>query len=245
MEIRTQGIVLSRKRVADNDLIIVIYTKTQGKVRLYVNGARQIKSRFHMVTHPFVTGSFLYREKGELSTLSQAELDKSRIGLRENYDRLMVGTYMLELIEVSVELGDAVSKLFDLLDYALDALLTAQDLELLRAVFTLKVIQRLGFEPQISSCASCGTEEGLVALFSTVTGGVVCRECAPQIPDVKRVSVEALKWINVGLKSPYATIQALGASDTMMASVNKLLDAYVVAHVARRRLKSLDLLTHP
>jgi len=245
MEIRTQGIVLSRKRVSDNDLLIALFTKTQGKVRLYVNGARHIKSRFHMVTHPFVSGSFLYKDKGELGTLIQADLEKSRMPLRENYERLMVGTYMLELIEVSVELSDPVPRLYDLLDFALDALMAANDYGLIRAVYTLKVIQRLGFEPQVSNCASCGATNELVALFSVSTGGVICKACAPEIADVKRISLEALKWINVGLKSPYATIQALGASYTMMASVNKLLDAYVVAHVARRPLKSLELLTNP
>lgn len=245
MEIRTQGVVLSRKRVGDSDLIITIFTKTQGKVRLYVNGARHLKSRFHMVTHPFVSASFLYKDKGELGTLLQADLDKGRIALREDYDRLMVGTYMLELIEVSTELGDPVARLFDLVDYALDALVSAQDLALLRAVYTLKVVQRLGFEPQVDQCASCGDQEALLPLFSVAMGGVICRSCAHQTPDARRVSVEALKWINVALKSPYATVQASGASDTMMSSVNKLLDAYVEAHVARRRLKSLELLTTP
>lgn len=245
MEIRTQGIVLGRKRVGDSDLIITLLTKSQGKVRLYVNGARHLKSRFHMVTHPFVSGSFLYKDKGDLGTLVQADLEKGRMGLREDYDRLIVGTYMLELIEVSVELSDPVARLYDLLDYALDALLTANQLGLIRGVFTLKVISRLGFEPQVNACSSCGSSKALLPLFSVAAGGVVCRACAGAYPEARRVSVEALKWINVALKSPYATVQALGASDTMMSSVNKLLDAYVEAHVARRRLKSLELLNTP
>lgn len=243
MEIRTQGIVLNRRRVGDNDLIITLLTKTQGKVRLYVNGGRLLKSKFSMVTHPFVTGSFLYKDKGELSTLLQGDLEKGRVSLREDYDRLMVGTYMLELIELSIELQDPVAKLFDLLDYALDALIQASDLKLLRAVYTLKVIQRLGFEPEVSHCCHCGVDEQLPPLFSIAGGGLVCRDCVDNFNDIKRIPVEALKWINVALKSPYATVQALGGSDTMMSSINKLLDAYVQVHVVRRPLKSLELLT--
>jgi len=242
MDIRTQGLVLSRKRVADHDVIITLLTKTQGKVRLYVNGARQTKSRFAMVAHPFVEGEYHYKQKKDLSTLSNADLTESHIHLREDFDKLMIGTYMLELLEVSLEEGDAVPRLFDLVVYAIRALETTENPRLLKCVYTLKVIDKLGFEPQIHNCSVCGSEEDLTLDFSISSGGIVCKSCISQVRDAKMVTSESLKWIKLALKTPYATIQTLAVSDTMISTVDGLLNDFVEAHVARRKLKSLDML---
>lgn len=242
MDIRTQGVVLGRKRVADHDAIITVLTKTQGKVRLYVNGARLPKSRFAMVAHPFVVGTYQYYQKGDLSTLNNADIDEAHYHLREDLDKLFIGTYMLELIEVSIEDGDHVPRLFDLVTHALSALEKTDAPKVLKLIYTLKVIQRLGFEPQILNCSVCGTDENLMSVFSVRSGGVVCRDCLPEVMDAKRVSLDSLKWINVALKSPYASIQGLVVSDTIISTVDSLLNQFVETHVARRKLKSLDML---
>ncbi|MCK8058112.1 MULTISPECIES: DNA repair protein RecO [unclassified Fusibacter] len=242
MLMNTQGLVLGRKKVADSDVIITLFTKTQGKLRVYANGARHPKSKFASGTQPFVEGEFALVIKKDLSSLNEITIKDAHVGIRSDMNRLFLGSYMLELIDAALEDGDHINKLYDVVVYAIRALETATDLKVLKVVYGLKIAQKMGFEPVLFSCSSCGTQKNLTPNFSVNLGGVLCGDCAGHLTGITKITLEHLKWINVALKSPFSTIQDLNVSDRMITEIDFLVDRFIEAHLVRRPLKSLEVL---
>jgi DNA repair protein RecO (recombination protein O) len=242
MLMNTQALVLGRKKVAESDVIVTLLTKSHGKLRVYANGARHPKSKFASGTQPFVQGEFSVVLKKDLSTLSEVTISNAHVSIRTDMDRMFLGSYMLELVDVALEDGDQINKLFDMVTYAISALETAKDLKVLKVVFGLKIAQKMGFEPSLFACSSCGSDEHLTTNFSVNHGGVICSACLPQISGITKITLEHLKWINVALKSPFTTIQDLKVSDRMITEIDFLMDRFIEAHLLRRPLKSLEVL---
>lgn len=242
MLVNTKGIVLGRKKVAESDVIMTVLTASQGKVRMYAYGARNPRSHFASASQTFVEGQFTYQQGKDLASLKNVEIDEAHMAIRENLDRLFLGAYMVELVELALEDNDHIPRLFDLVTHAIRALDHDDNLKKLQLTYTLKLIKMLGFEPQLFDCSLCGSQAHLVPSFSVQHGGVICQTCYPNVSDVVALSLEHLKWINVTLKSPNATIQSLQVNDMIVTELNALMNRFVENHVVRRPLKSLDML---
>ncbi len=237
-----RGLVLSRKKVAESDVVISLFSKTEGKIRIYVNGARHPKSKYASSTQPFVEGDFSVYIKKDLSSLGDVTIYKAHLPIRENINRLFLGTYMLELIELSLEEGDISPSLYERVAGALTVLETTDDLKLLKVVYGLKIAEQLGYAPSLFACSSCGTDKSLVTALSSAFGGVLCENCVTSDATYTRVTLEHLKWINVALKSPFSTIQKYSVDDKILIEIDKWLDRFIGKHLIRRPLKSLEVL---
>lgn len=242
MLINVRGLVLARKKVAESDVIITLFTKTQGKLRIYVNGARHPKSRYASSTQPFVEGDFSVYLKKDLSSLGEVDIVNSHIKIREDMARLFLGTYMLELVDLSLEENDFIPGLYNRVSYALKNLSDAVDLKLFKVVYDLKIIQILGYEPSLFSCSHCGAEENLLPALSAENGGVLCTSCIKHEKHYTKFSLENLKWINFALKTPFKAIQNQPFDDKMLLKLDKWLETFIKIHVVRRPLKSLTVL---
>lgn len=242
MLMNVRGLVLARKKVAESDVIITLFTKTQGKLRIYVNGARHPKSRYASSTQPFVEGDFAVYLKKDLSSLGEVDIVSSHMKIREDMARLFLGTYMLELVDLALEENDFIPGLYNRVSYALNSLTEATDLKLFKVIYDLKIIQILGYEPSLFSCSSCGTEQDLLPALSANNGGVLCTGCIQHETQYTKFSLENLKWINFALKTPFKTIQNQPFDDKMLVKLDKWLETFIKIHVVRRPLKSLHVL---
>ncbi len=241
--VTTKAIVLSRKKVAESDVIINLLTRTEGKVRVYVNGARHPKSRFASATQPFNEGVFSLYINKNLSRLSEVQISNPHMAIRADINKIFLATYMLELVELAIEEGQFVKGLYDKVAYALIALAETDQLQLLKVVYDLKIIAAIGYQPILSSCCVCGSDNNLSGNLSVQHGGVVCHKCLPDCGDSAAFSVEDLKSINIILKKPFKTVQQLAFSDTMLLKIGTWANRFIATHVVRRPLKSLKLLS--
>ncbi len=241
--VTTKAIVLSRKKVAESDVIINLLTRTEGKVRVYVNGARHPKSRFASATQPFNEGVFSLFINKELSRLSEVQISNPHMAIRADMNKIFLATYMLELVELAIERGQFIKGLYDKVAYALVALGETEHLQLLKVVYDLKIIAAIGYQPVLFSCCICGAENNLSSNLSVQHGGVVCHNCLSACSDCTAFTLEDLKWINIVLKKPFKTVQQLAVSDTMLLKIGTWTNRFIAAHVVRRPLKSLKLLS--
>ncbi len=241
--VTTKAIVLSRKKVAESDVIINLLTRTEGKVRVYVNGARHPKSRFASATQPFNEGVFSLFINKDLSRLSEVQISNPHMTIRADMNKIFLATYMLELVELAIEDGQLIKGLYDKVAYALVALGETEHLQLLKVVYDLKFIVAIGYQPVLFSCSVCGSEANLSTSLSVQHGGVVCHSCLSDCSDCTAFTLEDLKWINIVLKKPFKTVQQLAVSDTMLLKIGTWTNRFIATHVVRRPLKSLKLLS--
>jgi DNA repair protein RecO (recombination protein O) len=175
---RDQGVVLRTYKLGEADRIVVLLTQGEGKVRAVAKGVRKTKSRFGGRLEPFSHVDLsLYRGRGDLDTVTQAEVIHPFRDLREDYDRVTAGAAMLEVVDQVAQEREASLRLYLLLLRALRALDSGpRDPSVVLDAFLLKLMALEGYRPSVQECAVC-RGAGPYLRFSAARGGAVCERC--------------------------------------------------------------------
>ncbi|MCL2811968.1 MAG: DNA repair protein RecO [Clostridia bacterium] len=178
----TQAIVLRRVNYRDNDRMLTLFSPTLGRLDAAARGCRKTKSALGGATELFCSGEYQFHQSRDRYTLTGCAIQESFYPLREDYDRLVYGAYLLALCEASVQPGEEHPGLYALLLGALARLAygaPAQSPAALTVVFLLQFAESLGYRPRLDACAHCGIvlpDEGRVR-FGALAGGTLCPAC--------------------------------------------------------------------
>ena len=193
---RDQGVVLRTYRLGEADRIVVIATRTSGKVRAVAKGVRKTKSKFGGRLEPVSHVALQLYEGRDLDIVTQAEVIDHFRAIREDLERLTKATTLLEAVDQVAQEGEPNARLYTMLVGALRSLAT-DDSPLLVPAFFWKLLALEGAQPILDECASCGAASGdgdggveLVA-FDLADGGTLCRNCRRGMP----ISADALALI--------------------------------------------------
>lgn len=231
------AIVLHSYRFAEADRVVVLLCRSHGKVRAVAKGVRRTKSRFGARLDSFGHVDIqLYEGRGELHTISQAELIAGHANIRRDYDAFVCGQLMCEAIEkISVE-QEPQEQFFRLLLAGLAALdgrgVTPEPVpHALRPAFLLKLLGVAGFGPRLRCCVSCGGGEGLSG-FSVLAGGILCSACRnPEDITLYPEDVRVLQHLWV---TPLADL-----GDAYTIGIDRLVQRVAEYHL-ERRLRTLQ-----
>lgn len=120
----TAAILLRKTRLSDTSFIITWCTESQGKIKTVARGARRPKSVFSGKLDLFFVAEiqFARSRKSDLHTLREVVLREPQEGIRQDYMRVALASYFVELIDLATEPDHAVPELYDLLLRALNYL---------------------------------------------------------------------------------------------------------------------------
>ena len=191
---KEQGIVLRSIKLGEADKIVTIMTQGSGKVRGVAKGIRKTTSRFGARLEPFTHVSLmLYRGRGQLDTVTQAEIIAPHMALRQDLALFAAGETILEAVDKVAQEHDRNVRLALLLLSGLRALdAKPADPAAVAESFMLKLLSLSGFHPALTACAICGDTDP--QLFSADLGGAVCARCAE--PGSSSVSKAALAYLS-------------------------------------------------
>ncbi|MFT5137666.1 MAG: DNA repair protein RecO (recombination protein O) [Arenicella sp.] len=108
--------VLINRPYSESSWIVEIFSREYGRMALMAKGARRIKSQLKGVLLPFQPVLLSWVGKGEIPTLTSAEIDVSGFNLIENDlqgDQLVSGFYCNELLVYLLHRHDPHPQLFD------------------------------------------------------------------------------------------------------------------------------------
>lgn len=236
---KEQGIVLRAAKLGEADKIVTVMTQGAGKVRAVAKGIRKTTSRFGARLEPLTHVSLMvYRGRGSLDTVSQAEIISPFRAIREDLGSFAAGETMLEAVDKVAEEHERNVRLFLLLLSGLRALdIRPTDPAAVAESFLLKLLSLSGFHPNLLACAVCGRPDP--ELFSSGQGGAICAGCAEH--DAGPASREALGFLaNLG----QADLLEAGELTTDMQirrESRALLFGFAEYHL-ERRMKSLPIL---
>lgn len=172
---RDRAVVLRTYKLGEADRIVVLMTEDHGAVRAVAKGARRTKSRFGArMEPPTHVAVQLYRGRGELDTVAQADTIDAFRPLRDDLVALGRALLMVETVDQMTRERPADPMLYRMLVGALRTLETSPS-PLVAASFLWKALALDGVAPVLDRCAVCGATERLVA-FDLAEGGVVCRD---------------------------------------------------------------------
>ena len=205
------AIVLRYVNYREQDRIVTLFSPSRGRIDAVIRNCRKPKSHNLNAGELFALGDYMLYESGGHVTVTSVHLIETFYALRENYERLTCGTYLLSLTEAVVEPEQERQELFMLLLHTLSRLaFSDQPWRPLLAGFLLHFAACEGFKPRLNHCVHCGKrmEEGPY-FFDLREGGLCCRECRelrirstdPGDSGPEVMSAQQIRWMRAALQS--------------------------------------------
>jgi DNA repair protein RecO (recombination protein O) len=171
-----QGIVLRGYPFGESHRVVVILSPNHGKVRTVAKGVRKTKSRFGGRLEPFTHVDVVLYEGTNLDTITQVSIINAFPHLRNDLDRVLAASTMIEVVDAVAQEGEPSQRLFLLLHRGLAVLDDGPRHPDLMTSFLLKAADIIGVAPALDACAGCGRRDGLTR-FSFSAGGSLCDSC--------------------------------------------------------------------
>jgi DNA repair protein RecO (recombination protein O) len=174
----SEAIVLRTYPFREADLLVTLFTRSEGKVRGVARAAKKSRRRFGGALEPltYVKVTFEDREGAELARLDACEVIESPLSADVSYPRAVALAHVAELLDELLpdrEANDAVFRL------ALSVIAQLRDREFWLPVtyFELWMARLMGYLPDLSACVGCGRSlNGTRAYFHALADGLMCPE---------------------------------------------------------------------
>lgn len=243
MQIRTEGIVIKELRFKETSKILTIYTKDYGKVHAMARGAYRPKSQLIANTQPFSYNEYLFFKGRNFYYINQGDIIDSFYSIRENINRVMYGSYILELIELSTLEEDKNEKLFLLLQKGL-TVLSELDEDFLKFIisYELKYISFLGYRPSLDRCVVCNRKSFKSFKFSINKGGIVCSSCFSTEPCCEYMDIIMYKAMKALLYTPLDKVSSIKIPKDTMFKLHEIMVKYILNRIERKGFNSLNML---
>jgi len=222
---RLEAVVLRHSDWGEADRLLTLYTRERGKVRAIAKGARKVKSRKAGHLEPFTRVTLQLARGRDLLIVTQAETIDAYQPLREDLLKTGYASYLAELLDrFTYEEESENYNIFRLLTESLSRIAFEADPWLAIRYYEVRLLDHLGFRPQLFECANCREEiQAVDQFFSAAQGGVLCPRCGAGLPGVWNVSVEALKYLRHFQRSSYAEAQRARPSPQVRDEVEALM----------------------
>ncbi len=236
---QSPALVLRTMRLGEADRIITFFTRKYGKLKAVAKGALKPKSRLSGRIEPFLHVNMIVfgKEKADLFRLNSCDIVEPFMAMRGRLGRLSCAYVSAELVDICQKEGDVNQAGFDLLlsfYRTLSQNMRKESQKLLLRLFELKFLSSIGFAPMLENCITCGKEPtGDKAGFHPARGGVVCSGCLPGSSSAIVATMGAIKLLAKGMSLPNERLSRLSASPKLVMEVDRLVNRFINAHVAR------------
>jgi len=233
---RTPAVILKRMDLGEADRIVTLFSRDEGKIRAVAKGVRRTTSRSAGHLEPFTLSDILFAVGRELDVISQADTLESFRAIRENLELTTHAYYLAEVVDLLTEDRADNRAVYDALLDGLHSLNASGDVWLVLVVFHLKLLDALGYRPELRECVTCRAPiEPDRNYFSALLGGVVCPNCGSHEPTARAVGTSALKLLRFvqltqGQRNVNAPASACRESEALLRDYAE--------HIVERRLRS-------
>lgn len=226
--LKVEAVVLRHGDWGEADRLLSLFTRQQGKLRAVAKGARKVRSRKAGHLEPFTRVSLLLARGRDFWIVTQAETVDAYLPLRENLLRTSYAGYVVELLDrFTYEEGENHS-LYTLLVDTLARLSGGEDVFLTLRYFEIRLLDHLGFRPQLQQCVQGGeTIRAEDQFFSARGGGVLCPLHGSLAPEARRVSVEALRFMRHFQRSSFGDAQRAQVPEAVQQEMEGLIQYYL------------------
>ena len=225
---RVEAVVLRHAEYGEADRMLTLYTRQLGKTRALAKGARKIASRKAGHIEPFTHVKLQLAQGRDMPIVTQADTIDAYQPLREDLILTSHASYVLELLDRFTYADDTENPtLFRLLTDSLARLASGTDPWLVIRYYEIRLLDHLGFRPQLFECANCGREiKAEDQFFSFSAGGAVCPRCGEGLRNVHRISVEALRYLRHFQRSTYADATRARPDPDVQTETETLMQGY-------------------
>ena len=226
---RVEAIVLRHTDWGEADRLLWLFTREIGKVQVVAKGVRKPRSRKAGHLEPFTRVELLLAHGRDLPIVTQAEAKDVYAAIREDLVRVGYASYVVELLDrFTYEEGENLG-LYRLLTETLSRLNAESQAAFAVRYYEVRLLDLVGFRPQLFHCVSCGEEiQAVDQFFSFEKGGVFCPNCGRSEPSARPISMPALKILRHFQRSKYSEAQRAHLSSVVDGELEDLMGNYLV-----------------
>lgn len=233
--IKVDAVVLRHSDWGEADRLVTLYTREAGKLRALAKGARKIRSRKAGHLEPFTRVTLLLARGRDLWIVTQADTIEAFQGLREDLEKTGYAAYAVELIDRFTYEDGEHKAVYQLLTETLERIASAEQAFLAVRYYELRLLDLLGYRPQLVNCVKCG--KTIVAedqFFSPLLGGVVCPACGASIPGLLPVTMTALKYLRHFQRSSYQAALKASLTPAVKRELEAVMQVFLTFHLERK-----------
>jgi DNA repair protein RecO (recombination protein O) len=232
---QTKAVVLRTRNLGEADRVLVLLSEDYGKVEAVAKGARRQHSRFIGNTLPFNYLNVMLFTGHSLDQLSQADLLRSFAILREDLVKMAYASYWVELLDGFIPEREGAGEVFRFLLAAFLTLEQVDQPDRLNLAFQARLLNYLGYQPQLGQCLNCGNANPKDhRFFAPEAGGVICCDCALHF---NRDACASLAGVKVDCK----TANGFSRDNLISIGPEELIGLARLAVIDIRRLDQLSL----
>jgi DNA repair protein RecO (recombination protein O) len=232
--IRVEGVIIRHTNFGEADRLLTIFTRESGKIRSIAKGVRKTRSRKAGHVEPLTRTNLQLARGRDLFILTQAETIDGYSSLREDLILLGYASYIIELIDRSTNDDDENRSLYNLLTQTLARLNRGDDPNLATRYFEIRLLDYVGFRPNLFSCAQCESEiKPEDQFFSAKQGGVTCVKCGQRDPQSRPISMLALKYLRHFQRSSYRDASRANIPASVYGEIENLMQYYITFNLER------------
>jgi DNA repair protein RecO (recombination protein O) len=242
--IRVDAVVLRHSDYGEADRMLTLYTRQMGKARAIAKGARKMASRKAGHIEPFTHVKLQLAKGRDVLIVTQAETVDAYLSLRDDLVLTSHASYMLELLDRFTYVDETEnSSIFRLLTDSLSRLASNHDIWLVIRYYEMRLLDHLGFRPQLFECTNCGRKiEPEDQYFSFSAGGAICPRCGRGLPNLLPISIDTLKYLRHFQRSSYADASRAKPDSQVQQEAETLMQGYFT-YLLDRELNTPGILT--
>ncbi len=225
---RVESVVLRHSDWGEADRLLWLFTREMGKVRAIAKGVRKLRSRKAGHLEPFTRVNLLLARGRDMLIVTQAETLDAYLHLSDDLLRVTYASYVVELLDrFTYEEGEN-SAIFRLLVDTLSRLAVGTWDDLAVRYFEVRLLDLVGFRPQLFNCLECGDE--IVAqdqYFSAERGGVLCPRCGRRVLESKAVTTDVLRYLRHFQRSRWDQVANAPFSSALNREIEDLMHYYL------------------
>lgn len=233
---KAQGFVIRALDYQESGRIVVLLSSRLGKISLLAKGARRPESRFGAALDLLNLIEVVFYQGKGLKLLREATIIEHYSHLKRDYERLEAALKAARMLGRLLRQGQGEGRIFGLFKELLQELnkeikRDKIELKLLQLGFKLKLIDLLGFGPELERCTSCRRplSEGERAWFSSQVGGLVCSDCKD--PHDREIPPPLLNGWRMILRLPLGKLPRLVLPEELISQGGELLDEFISYHL--------------
>lgn len=242
MHIVTKGIVLRETNYKEADKILTVLTAEGGKRTVKARGCRRKGSALAACSQLLAWSDMTLFEYKDYYTLNEGSTIALFRHVREDLEKLALGSYFAEVVEAVAEEGHPEPEMLSLLLnslYALDTL--NKPLPLVKAAFELRLLCAAGYAPLADACGVCGVPDPEKPFLNLSEGVLHCAACRAEVGDgismpLSRGALAALRYIVYGDPKRLFSFQV---DEESLRLLGDAAEAFVLTQL-ERGFKTLD-----
>ena len=214
---RTEGVILKKEARGEADLLLTVYTRDFGKLKILGKAVRKINSKLRSAVRIFSLSEIEFIQGKSQKTLTDAILIGKSPPLIKDLKKLRIAHKIAEVLDKLIKGQERDEKIWNLLIEIFQRLNTESrfcgtKVKMRQSLiayhyFFWNLIAIMGYAPDLYHCAHC--RKKIIQeknCFSQKEGGIACQICSPK---GEGISAETIKILRIILKKDWATLLKL------------------------------------